>query len=136
MPDIIRLFDKIEVNIANYYKGDATGIKRYGSVVGVATSRNGKKFKSKYLETEMDYASPNGFLYPILGAFRALVTEKDGFYTWIKDPFQVLEKIGPELVGSTIDMSRQLGNNPNATGKSAILWSQLYMTVLMQTFAE
>ena len=79
----------------------------------------------------MDVQSPNGFIYPILGAFRALVTEKDGLYTWKKNPFAVLDKVGPELVESTVSMSRSLGNNPQSTGKDSNLWKTLYMTVAM-----
>lgn len=136
MPDIIRLYDMIEVNMPVYYKGDNPGMKQYGRIIGVAMPKSGTKFESKYLKTKMDYASPNGFLYPIIGAFRALVKEgEDGFYTWKKDPFQVLADIGADLVNSAVEMSRQLGNNPNATGKSVNLWKELYKSVLIATMS-
>lgn len=129
--DIVKLFDEIEVKIGDFYNGP--GNKKYGRTVGVATAKSGKKFLSKYYKREMDYATPNGFLYPILGAFRALVAEKDGAYVWKKDPFETLNNIGPTLVNFTIEQSREKGNNPNATGKSSILWSQLYTQVILQT---
>ena len=81
----------------------------------------------------MDYSTPNGFIYPILGAFRALVREKDGKYEWIKDPIKVLDELGNNMVASTIQMSRDLGNNPNATGKNSNLWQTLFMQVKMTT---
>lgn len=43
-----------------------------------------------------------------------------------------MDKIGAELVSNTINMSRELGNNPNATGKNKTLWMNLYMTVCME----
>ena len=46
----------------------------------------------------MDYATPYGFIYPIVGAFRALVEEKNGSYEFAMDPFEVLRKLGPQLV--------------------------------------
>jgi hypothetical protein len=132
--DIFKLYDRIEVGMGNFYKGEATGIKRYGSVSGVVTCKPGSApFKSKFYQQEMSYYSPNGFLYPIIGAFRALVYEKDGEYAWKLDPFDLLNKLGSELVGSTIDTSRNLGNNPNATGKFANLWKTLFMMVQMET---
>jgi hypothetical protein len=137
MVDIIRLYDMLESNMAKYYKGDDNGIKKYGSVTGVVTRKPGKpRFASKFYQTEMEYVSPNGFIYPVLGAFRALVYEEDGIYKWKKTPTEVLEKVGSVLVGNTVNMSRSLGNNPNATGKNTNLWQVLYMTVKMQVMSE
>jgi hypothetical protein len=84
----------------------------------------------------MEYISPNGFIYPVLGAFRALVHEEDGVFKWKSDPFKILDEVGSVLVGNTIEMSRSLGNNPNATGKNTNLWQVLYMTVKMQVMSE
>ena len=132
--DIIKLYDKIESSMGDFYKEDTSGGK-YGRVKGVATHQDGKPpFRSKFYQNKMKYISPNGFLIPILGAFRALVIEgEDGKYKWVKDPFEVLEQVGSTLVNTTVDMSRQLGNNPNATGKSQPLWMNLFMCVKMQT---
>jgi hypothetical protein len=123
IPTILKLYDAVETNMSVFYKGDSNDIKRYGRTVGVVVAKLGKPFKSKYYGKEMDYAAPYGFIYPIVGAFRALVEEKNGSYEFAMDPFEVLRKLGPQLVTYTIEMSRQLGNNPNATGKSAILWN-------------
>ncbi len=48
-----------------------------------------------------------------------------------EEPIVVLEKLGNLLVTNTIQQSRELGNNPNATGKSGSLWQNLYMLVSM-----
>lgn len=134
MVDIIKLYDKLEMSIGDYYKGDGNGIKKYGSVKGVSTHQAGKPtYLSKFYQNEMPYISPNGFLFPILGAFRALVYEdENGLYAWRKNPFRILDNVGSTLVNTTVDMSRQLGNNPNAVGKSQNLWMTLFMCVKMQ----
>jgi len=137
MVDITKLYDALEANMAKYYRGEDDAIKKYGAITGVITRKQGKpKFKSKFYQKEMEYISPNGFIYPVLGSFRALVTEENGVYKWKTDPIAVLEKVGPILVRNTIDMSRSLGNNPNATGKNASLWQVLYMTVKMEVMSE
>ncbi|MBN2833460.1 MAG: AIPR family protein [Candidatus Delongbacteria bacterium] len=137
MVDIVKLYDMLESNMAKYYKGEDNGIKKYGAVTGVVTRKPGKpRFTSKFYETDMEYVSPNGFIYPVLGAFRALVHEEDGIYKWKKNPFKILENVGSILVGNTVNMSRSLGNNPNATGKNTNLWQVLYMTVKMQVMSE
>lgn len=137
MVDIIKLYDMLESNMAKFYKGEDSGIKKYGAITGVITRKPGKpKFKSKFYQTDMEYISPNGFIYPVLGAFRALVHEEDGVFKWKSDPFKILDEVGSVLVGNTIEMSRSLGNNPNATGKNTNLWQVLYMTVKMQVMSE
>ena len=83
----------------------------------------------------MDAASPNGFIYPILGAFRALVAEDGGRYCWKKNPFAVLERTGADLVESTVSMSRSLGNNPQSVGKEQNIWKTLYMTVAFESMS-
>ena len=77
----------------------------------------------------MEYLSPTGFIYPILGAFRALLREKNGVYTWMKNPFIVVDDLGGELVATTVERSRTLGNNPQSVGKDSGNWKTLYMTV-------
>ena len=134
MPDITRLHDMLEKRMPEFYKGDSVGVKKYGSITGVTMVKAGKpKYKTKFYEYEMDYSTPNGFIYPILGAFRALVIEKNGLYEWLSNPFLILEELGSNLVASTIQMSRDLGNNPNATGKNSNLWQTLFMQVKMTT---
>ena len=131
MPDIFRLYDAIEVGMNRFYRQKNPG-GRYGATKGVQVPKAGQEFRSKFLSNEMEAASPNGFIYPILGAFRALVEEKDGKYCWKKNPFAVLEKVGAELVESTVSMSRSLGNNPQSVGKEANIWKTLYMTIAFE----
>lgn len=136
MIDFFKLYDKLERNAKEYYSNNVAN-KKYGAISGVITRKEGKPaFKSKFYSHNINYITPNGFLYPILGAFRALIKEIDGKYVWKKDPIDVLDKIGADLINSTVEMSRELGNNPNAAGKNKTLWKNLYMCVLMETMSE
>lgn len=127
MNDFFKLYDKLECNIGNYYRAQSPS-GRYGQIKGVSVQKE-KPFKSKFYYNNMEYTSPTGFLYPILGAFRALIEEKDGIYRWIKDPFKVMDQVGKDLVCTTVDRSRTLGNNPQSTGKDTGNWQTLYMRV-------
>ena len=133
IPDIFKLYDHLEKNMRKFYSNGVSN-KKYGLVTGVTTRKDGKEpFKTKFYKEEIDYLTPNGFIYPIMGAFRALLKEdENGYYKWRKDPIKIMDKIGPELVSNTINMSRELGNNPNATGKNKTLWMNLYMIVYME----
>lgn len=132
MPDIFRLYDAIEVDMNGFYR-EKYPAGRYGATKGVQVPKIGQVFYSKFLKNNIEAQSPNGFIYPILGAFRALVEEKDGKYCWKKDPFSILKEIGPDLVDSTVSMSRALGNNPQSAGKEQNLWKTLYMMVAFKT---
>lgn len=134
MVDIFKLYDQLELNARDYYSGGIPG-KKYGSVTGITKKKEGKpSFKTKFYKNSTDYLTPNGFLMPIMGAFRALVdVDENGYYYWKKNPFEIMNKLGADLMESTVDMSRTLGNNPNATGKNKQLWKNLYMCVAMET---
>lgn len=131
MIKIFKLYDKIEKNIGDYYREANKGGK-YGSVKGVGMPKSNKPLFTKFYNEKMSYNSPKGFIYPILGAFRALVYENEnGQYDWKADPLAVLDNAGPMLVDGTVELSRALGNNPNAVGKNLSNWRNLYMTVLL-----
>lgn len=132
IPDIFKLYDHLEKNMRKYYSNGVSN-KKYGAITGLVSKKDGKiSFKTKFYQEDIDYLTPNGFIYPILGAFRALLKEEDNKYFWKKDPIKVMDNIGAELVSNTISMSRELGNNPNATGKNKTLWMNLYMIVCME----
>ena len=132
LPDFIKLYDKLEDNIDSYYRKKVAHGK-YGSISGVTVAKEGKLFETKFYQNSTKYSTPKGFLYPILGSFRALLVEgTDGKYKWKKDPYTIMDKIGSELVNSTIERSRNNGNNPNKTGKDVTFWPTLYMRVMVE----
>ncbi len=131
--DILKLYDKLETNIGKYYK-ESTPNGKYGLVKGVVVinQKAKNKKKSKFYAYNLDYLTAKGLIYPVLGAFRALIFEKDNQYKWFCDPFKMMDIIGPSLVNSVIDRSRTSGNNPNAVGKDAQQWKTLFQTVLIK----
>lgn len=112
----------------NYYK-EKNPNGKYGSTKGVSIAKNGQTFKSKFLGNDIDYLSPTGFIYPILGAFRALLKEENGEYVWKRNPFAAADELGGELVATTVERSRTLGNNPQSVGKDSGHWKTLFMTI-------
>jgi len=129
--DFLKLYEKLETNIGDYYANANQGGK-YGSTKGVSGSVNSGRYFSKFFFRKMDYSTPTGFIYPILGAFRALVVlEEDGYYGWAMDPFAVMDQLGSKLVNATIDRSRTLGNNPQSAGKDRGHWQTLHMMIRM-----
>ncbi len=128
MIDIFKLYDFLESKMFDFYRAKNPSGK-YGAVSGVITPKDSKKLKTKFYAKDLSHGSPNGFIFPILGSLRALLEEKDGVFSWCCNPFEILEKVGPELVCTTVDRSRTLGNNPAQVGKDTGNWQTLYMRV-------
>ncbi len=128
--DIFKLYDHIEKNMGKYYR-EQNPSGKYGLTKGVVPAKTGKPCKTKFFENDMDYQTPAGFIYPILGAFRALLKENPDTnkYEWTKNPVAVANLIGPDLVNTTVECSRNLGNNPQSVGKYTGNWKTLYQSV-------
>lgn len=135
MIDFFKLYDHLEYKMYDYYR-EKNPSGKYGAVSGVITPKDAKRqLKTKFYCNNMSHGSPNGFIFPILGSLRALLEEKDGAYNWSCDPFVMLDKIGPELVCTTVDRSRTLGNNPAQVGKDSGNWQTLYMRVKFEAMS-
>ena len=132
MNDIFHLYDKLELNVQNYYK-QAFPNGKYGSVKGVVVAKDGKPlYRSKFLGEPMSYSTAKGFIFPMLAAMRAFVTEKDMKYYWELDPFKMMDELGPTLIETVVRGSRDAGNNPNAVGKNIQIWKTLYQSAFIQ----
>ncbi len=136
LKDILKLYDHIHLNFAKFYEeiggfsglheNDATkrrGVK-LGKVVEVKQYTEG--FELYYLGTKAQYRFPDGWLYPVLASFRALVDYKPKNTTWKTDPYEFFDKHGKKLVALTLEAGKQLGRNPNAIGKNKAHWTQLH----------
>lgn len=122
--DIFNLWETVETSFAKVT--NATG-KRFGS--RKYTKYDGGKVvaKSFLLQQDLEYYIPKGLMYPVVGAFRALVLrQSDGTYYWRKNPIDVWNSIGSKLVSIVLD---EKAENPDAIAKNSNLWSNLFKEV-------
>jgi len=131
--EILDLYDLIQEKLPgldNTARGRSGDVSRgaFGKLTGVSY-RDGKLFNSlKYLKRKSKYGVPAGFVFPILGAFRALLEESNGGYVWGKglDPKGLLDgDLGTELA-ETIGSFAAEHQNPSKTGKSLNVWKSCY----------
>ena len=79
------------------------------------------------LQQDLQYYIPKGLMYPVVGAFRALVQRNsDGTYYWKKNPIEVWNTIGSKLVAIVLD---EKAENPDVIAKNSNLWSNLFKEV-------
>ena len=129
--DILHLYDYVHLNFPKQYEVYTKNAKGTGSKVGGRKEvkyKDGREFKLSLTGKQTKYFIPDGWLYPLIGAFRMLlVFPKDGRgkVEWITPPEPFFDKYGHEFVADIVEQSENLGRNANATGKSRPLWNNL-----------
>jgi ParB/RepB/Spo0J family partition protein len=128
--DILRLYEYIHVNFNEQYK-EYNSRQGSGSKLGnrkeVRFSKE-KPFTLPLTGWETHHLIADGWLYPLLAAFRMLLvfpTNGRGQVKWLTPPHDFFNTHGHEFVGDVVEQSETLGRNPNATGKSRPLWNNL-----------
>ncbi|WP_208560327.1 AIPR family protein [Marinilactibacillus kalidii] len=121
LPEITRLYDQIEKEMPSAYL-EVTPGGLFGRIKGVDVKD--REMATKFYQHPMNHQISQGLIFPIISAFRTLISEEEGKLVWEVDPLEVWNRLRGKLVNNTIDMSRQLGNNPQSAGKSSTLWSQ------------
>lgn len=130
IPDIFRIWEYIETH---YSELSIKSGKRY-------TSRKYSKYnekevvaKSSFEEKSMHYIVPKGMIYPIVGAFRALVKidPNTNEYDWAKKVDLILDKMASKLVGIVLD---EKTDNPDVIGKNTNLWSNLFKEIYIEGY--
>jgi hypothetical protein len=127
--DILELYDLIQLNLPELYNKIRLG--KFGRLTGVTTYKGNRRAQLYFVKKESKYGVPAGFTYPILGGFRALLTEKGGRYVWGKnlDPREMLLNGLGETLADTIGNFALDARNPSKTGKSPLVWQACYQAV-------
>lgn len=132
LPKLIELYDKIEAELPEKYKDYKKQIgknPRFGSVRGIEAVK--KPSFTSFLEYNITHHVSSGYLYPIFGAFRSLLTfnNKSSKVEWLFDPLDLWNKIGVNLVQNTFETY----TNPQLAGKDKQLWLSNYRIVETQS---
>ncbi len=126
--DILELHDYIQMYLPELYNKVRGG--KFGLLTGVATYKGKRKAQLLFIGQESKYGVPTGFVYPVLGAFRALLEadKKSGRYVWGKgmDPVKLLQGELGERLADTIGNFALDARNPSKTGKSPLVWQACY----------
>ena len=130
MPDIFDLYDQIEMEFADAYNsaGGRYGRKKYSGHKDDSTVG-----KSKFGMHDLKYKIPDGFMYPVVAAFRSYLqyNEETDKYEWRNGirPEDIWNDCKKELTSSIMNFASSIGDNPNAVGKDTNIWDLAYMKV-------
>lgn len=134
-PDILRLYDHIHVSFPAQYEAYKTSIgskARFGLRKEVKVKEKGV-FVLPLTQQKTQFLIPDGWIYPILAAFRMLLRYSDtGPATWHLAPISFFDSIGASLVADVVDESEAMNRNPVAVGRARPLWNSLRKSVEMR----
>jgi hypothetical protein len=122
LPEILDFHDYVQAEAANYHEG------KFGKLGYVTFGETTLPFSGR----KSKYRIAKGALYPILAAFRCMVTPngKTAKWTGSYDAVQgVWARSAQELLGYTRERLAELDGNINALGKDRAHWRLLAKTV-------
>jgi hypothetical protein len=125
VPDIMRLWEYIYANFETAYD-QAFGAKaRLGRREGV-TARHDNPLVLPLTGLKSNYTIPNGFIFPLLASFRAIVGYRADKVGWRVEPFGFFDKYGKKLVSELMEQVEGVGGNPNKAGKNKLVYTALH----------
>lgn len=133
LPMAIELFETIYHEMPESHNSGTGGGKRgkFGRFTGVKTLKHGTELP--YTSLKSDYIIPDGFIYPVLASFRAILSEKDGILVWKEDPIKFWASVKGDLVTRITERAYEY-RNPNKLGKDTAAWRSCYDSVSLSAF--
>jgi hypothetical protein len=128
LPDILELYEHLIVRAKEYYLKLVPGgkfLQWEGAVKPLKRTIDTLPFTG----AQVEYRIADGWLIPLLAAFRALVKINGGKAQWIVTPDVIYRRMGGRLIRILYETHTTLGKNPNAVGKYENVYRQLYAEV-------
>ncbi len=128
VPDVLELYEHLIAHAKDHYLAHVPGGK-FVQWEGAVKQLQRTTDKLPLTGEEVKYRVADGWLIPLLAAFRALLQVKDGEVSWLVDPKVIYKRIGGRLIRILYETHTTLGKNPNAVGKYENVYRQLYAEV-------
>lgn len=133
VPEILALADTIRLHTKEAAKRVNFQFGRMKAGKSRAASKKHRNTELPFIGETVDYRVPNGWLFPMLAAFRANVRwdAANGRFEWIVPLDQILPEIIDDLVNVCVCEHRDSGLSPEWIGKRESAYRQCYDKVLL-----
>lgn len=126
VPDILKLHDYVYAGFEQAYDKAHGPKAKLGRREGVESRLLGQPYELPLTGLKSNYVLPNGFIFPLLAAFRALIVVQNGDTKWKIQPYEFFDKYGKKLVAELMDQVEGVGGNPNKAGKNKLVYTALH----------
>ncbi len=129
--DALQIWDAIQFYLPGHYnqRGPEPGTSgKFGRLTGVTQSPKKPK-ELPFIDKSTEYNTPTGYIYPVLSAFRAMLVEENGQWTWGKgiNPVQLIKDgVAADIFIGSVRHSIDTYRNPNRTGKDNQAWTSAF----------
>ncbi len=136
--DILKLHDHVALNFGVVYEkafGKKSKLSRRQGVKSYLVGE--EKYELPLTGAKADYELPNGYVFPILAAMRALLSKRGtGKVHWRMSPFEFFDKRGKVLVSELMDQVEAAGGVPNEVGKRKLAYTALHASAKVELAEE
>lgn len=125
LPEILVLWDTIRAEIPGMYQGKILSVHKGDPDKPIVKdySKRNKKVELPFIEKEMNYKVPEGWVFPIFAAFRHLIQiDDDGLATFKVNPVEFFLANKDELSTRFTRVIRDMPD-PQTVGKSSSVWT-------------
>lgn len=126
--EILKLSDEIKKRCAIYMSNHKIKNTETGNRVG----SNENKKHAIFTDGEIGGLVPQGWLYPMVSAFRANISKKSweaGSLVWLEDPFKVLDEVKDSLGENIKNAHKEQRNRPAEVGRKSTAYQVCYGSV-------
>ena len=131
LPQILELRDLIYYELPDAYNSQGGKFGMLTGIIKVDEGSRREKIKLPFTGYQSSFHIPSGFIYPILAAFRNLITVKDGKCSWKVDPIKFFQQLKVDLAVKVGDQAKEF-RNPNKLGKDVATWNLCYYVVQLE----
>jgi hypothetical protein len=136
VPNIVRLFDEMQLQFPAHVGGRFGGINEVRIFDEKKQYEKGtKKYRKSaprtaFLQRDMKYEYPTGWLFPLLAAFRVLLTPSaSGELAWKRDPLKFWKNHGAEICNRYDPFFKAVGYDAKRLATSATTYASMRAAV-------
>jgi len=126
--DILKIWETIQFYVPGQWNSGRDEKGRFGNFSGCKKLKKTPRYLP-IIEETTQYEFPNGYVYPIVAAFRSMLIETEGVYSWGKgvNPKKLIkEGLAMKIFSASVVNSIRTVHNPNRTGKDSNVWGFAY----------
>jgi AIPR protein len=125
--DILKIWETTQFYVPGQWNNGREEKGKFGNLTGCKKLKTPRELP--ILGETTQYEFPNGYVYPIVAAFRSMLMEENGTYNWGKgvNPKKLIkEGLAMKMFSASVVNSIRTVHNPNRTGKDSNVWGFAY----------